>query len=69
MKRNALVRQIAKAAKARGLRFEESRSRKHDIFDLDGLKLPIPQHKEIGEGLTDRIRKECEPKLGRRWWR
>jgi len=49
--------------------FKRVRSRRHDAYSLDGLIIPIPQHREIGEGLADDIRKECEPKLGRRWWR
>ena len=32
---------------------------------LDGLIIPIPRHRELGEGLADEIRRECEPKLGR----
>jgi hypothetical protein len=69
VKRRDLIRQITKAAKAKGMRFEPVRSRKHDAFSLDGLIIPIPRHREIGEGLASDIRKECEPKLGRRWWR
>ncbi|MEA2025479.1 MAG: hypothetical protein U9O18_02185 [Chloroflexota bacterium] len=69
MKRRDLIRQIARAAKAKGMPFKRVRSRRHDVYSLDGLIIPIPRHREIGEGLADDIRKECESKLGMRWWR
>jgi hypothetical protein len=42
---------------------------RHTVYSLDGLMIPIPRHREIGEGLTEAIYKECEPKLGKGWWR
>ena len=69
LKKRDLVRQIANAALSKGLAFERARSGTHDIYPLDGLIVPIPRHRELGEGFADEIRKECEPKLGRGWWR
>ena len=70
MKRTALIRQVAKAARARGIEFELLRSQGvHDIYTLDGQRIPIPRHKEIPDGTVDGVRKLAESKLGRRWWR
>jgi hypothetical protein len=42
---------------------------KHDAFWLGSIKIPIPRHNEIGERTTEDILHECEPELGRGWWR
>ena len=41
----------------------------HTVYSLDGVMIPIPRHREIGEGLTDEIRKQAGAKLGKGWWR
>jgi hypothetical protein len=70
VKRVELIREIRLAAQAQGLAFElERRHGPHDVYRLDGLIIPIPRHREIGAKVSFEIRKECEPKLGRRWWR
>jgi hypothetical protein len=71
VKTEQMIREIRKAAKARGLIFEVVRSSgKHDIWRLDGtVQIPIPRHTEIGPKLEFEIRKQCEPVLGLRWWR
>jgi hypothetical protein len=35
------------------------------VYNLDGIVIPIPRHREIGEGLTEQIYREYQPKLGR----
>lgn len=70
MRRGDLIREIRREAKRNGLSFELIRSTGgHDVFSLDGLVIPLPRHREIGSGLTEDIRKQCEPKLGKGWWR
>lgn len=65
-----LVSRIRKAAKTAGVTFEvEREGGRHTIYALGDLSIPIPRHREIGEGLTEKIYKECEPELGKDWWR
>lgn len=68
--RKEIIKRITKAAKSKGLSFELKREGgKHSIYDLDGLVLPLPRHNDIPENTTRDIYKECEPKLGKGWWR
>ena len=70
-KRRAIIKRIGKQAKANGLEFVQA-SRKgsnHDIYLLDGMIIPIPRHNDIPENTTHDIYRECEPKLGKEWWR
>ena len=65
-----VVKRIAKEAKRLGLPFGlEREGANHTVYNLDGLMIPIPRHREIGEGLTEQIYRECQPKLGKGWWR
>ena len=68
--RRALIKQISRAAKAMDLTWEVAREgANHTVYSLDGVMIPIPRHREIGEGLTDEIRKQAGAKLGKGWWR
>lgn len=70
MKRNDVIRKIGDTAKVHELIWALARNgANHDVYLLDGLVIPIPRHREIGEQLAVALFKECEPKLGRRWWR
>jgi hypothetical protein len=70
MKRRDVIKKIGDTAKRRGLSWELDRNgANHDVYTLDGLVIPIPRHREIGEQLAVALFKECESKLGRRWWR
>jgi hypothetical protein len=71
MKTAQTIRDIGKAARARGITFEVVRSSgKHDIWRLGAtVQIPIPRHAEIGPKMEFEIRKQCEPELGPRWWR
>jgi hypothetical protein len=70
MKRRLLLKEIESAAKVERLRWVFHRhGANHDLYSLDGLIITIPRHKEFGERLSEQIFKECEPKLGSRWWR
>lgn len=70
MKQRDLLSRIAKRAKEVGAdwRFKGPGGR-HDIWILNGQKIPVPRHREIGEGLAVTIFKECEFALGERWWK
>lgn len=61
---------ISKAAKTAKLTWELDREGgNHSVYKLDGLTIPVPRHNEIGEITATGIFKECEPKLGKGWWK
>lgn len=65
-----IVRRIGRAAKRSGLDFHlDHEGANHSVYRLDGVMIPIPRHREIGERLTEQIYRECQGKLGRGWWR
>ena len=69
-RRRHVIKVIADQAKRAGLDWAEDREGgRHTIFSLDGLMIPIPRHPDIDVRTAERIYKECEPKLGRRWWK
>ena len=69
--RKAIIKRISRQAKAIGVEFTQARRKgsNHDIYLLDGMMIPIPRHNEIPESTTRDIYRECEPKLGKDWWR
>lgn len=70
MKRRELIKTITRAAKANGLKFTVARQGgKHEVYELDGLMVPIPRHNDIDHQLSQLIFKNLEPKLGKRWWK
>ncbi|MFP4634642.1 MAG: type II toxin-antitoxin system HicA family toxin [Nitriliruptoraceae bacterium] len=40
----------------------------HEVFSLDGLRIPIPNHREIAEGTARSIMRQAATKLGEEWW-
>lgn len=69
MKRRDLLNQIRAAAKAAELEFVSLRnSGGHEVFTLDGLRIPVPNHREIAEGTAQSIRRQAAEKLGQEWW-
>jgi hypothetical protein len=70
MKRREVIKRIKAEAKSQGVDFDLDREGgSHSVFDVGGCMIPIPRHTEIGEGLAREIFKECEPVLGKDWWR
>ena len=72
MRTRELVKMISAAAKAQGIDFAPLPGRNrggHTTYSLDGLRIPIPRHTEVGNMFAERVFKECEPKLGKGWWR
>jgi hypothetical protein len=69
-KRADLIREITEAARRAELKFMLLREgANHSIYDLDGVKIPIARHRELGSLYAETIFKECEAKLGKGWWR
>lgn len=69
--RKDVLDKIAKAAKRAGLTWELAREGgNHSIYKLDGLPIPVGRRRgEIGNRYAEMIYRECEPKLGKGWWR
>lgn len=66
----AIVRRVSRAARRSGLDFVlDHEGSNHSVYRLDGLMIPIPRHRDVGERLTEQIYRECQDKLGRGWWR
>lgn len=70
MKRRDILSKIATEAATQGVTWTFRRKgANHDIYSLGGVMVPIPRHREIGERMTEKIFKECVPKLGEGWWK
>jgi hypothetical protein len=69
VKRTELIKKISREAKRQGVLWTPAEGAKHDAFWLGSIKIPIPRHTEIGERTTEDILHECEPELGKGWWR
>lgn len=68
--RREIIARIKKAAKAQGIEFTERREGGgHTIYDLDGIMIPIPRHREIPQRSAEKIYSEADEKLGKGWWR
>lgn len=68
--RREVIKRINKAARDADIEWDILREgANHTVYVLDGLRIPIPRHRDIAEGTTESIYKECEPKLGKDWWR
>ena len=69
MKRVDLIREIADAAREKGVTWRFGRhGSDHDIWYCSAIRVPIPRHREVSEGVVDRIRRDLEAVLGTRWW-
>jgi len=69
MMRRDLIRLIRDAADAAKLEFVSLRnSGGHEVFSLDGLRIPVPNHREIAEGTARSIQRQAAAKLGEEWW-
>jgi hypothetical protein len=69
MKRRDLIRQPRDAANDAGPEFTSLRNTGgHEVFSLDGLRIPIPNHREIAQGTARSIMRQAAAKLGEEWW-
>ena len=70
MKPRDLIRQLREAAIGAELEFVTLRNTGgHEVFSLDGLRIPVPNHREIAEGTARSIKQQAAAKLGEEWWR
>jgi len=70
MKRVDLLRTIGAAARDAGLPWQMLRQGSdHEVWELDGLRVVIPRHREINERTAGKILRLLEDKLGQGWWR
>ena len=69
MKRRELVRIVAAEARARGMVWQMIREgAEHEVWSLDGRRITIPRHREIGERTARAILRSFEAEFGERWW-
>lgn len=69
-KRTEIIKTVTKAANAAGMMFEIKREgTNHTIYDLNGLTIAIGRHNEFGKRYAEMIYRQCEPKLGKGWWK
>lgn len=69
MKRRDLIRRLRDGASVAGLAFTSLRNAGgHEVFSLDGLRIPIPNDREIAEGTARSILRQAAAKLGEEWW-
>ncbi len=69
MKGRDLIRQLRDTAADATLEFVSLRNTGgHEVFSLDGLRIPIPNHREIAEGTARSIMRQAAAKLGEDWW-
>lgn len=65
-RRKLIIKKLRQAAKQRGLDFYLLRQgSRHEVYCLDGLRIPIPRHNEVSERTTLDIINESEQKLGK----
>jgi len=41
----------------------------HEAWICDGMRIPIPRHREINDYTAQGIMRDLEIKLGKDWWR
>jgi predicted RNA binding protein YcfA (HicA-like mRNA interferase family) len=69
MKRRDLIRQLREAADDAALEFTSLRNTGcHEVFSLDGLRIPVPIHREVAEGTARSILRQAATKPGEEWW-
>lgn len=70
MKQLDLLRVIATAARDSDLRWMLIRQGSaHEVWDLDGVRVIIPRHREVDGRTAGKIMRLLEDKLGPGWWR
>ncbi|MEU6083872.1 type II toxin-antitoxin system HicA family toxin [Streptomyces sp. NPDC047108] len=70
MKYRDLISKIRKAAKAKGIPFEQQRQKgSHQMWTCGRTPVVIPSHTEVNELTAQNILKTLEAELGERWWR
>jgi hypothetical protein len=68
-KRRDILKKLRSGAKEADVDLEETEGGSHTVLIFDGLRVPVPRHKEIPDGDAKKLYKEAEPKLGKDWWK
>lgn len=69
MRRRLLIRMLRDAAREAGLELVSLRnSGGHEVLSLGGLRIVIPDHREIAEGTARSILRQAAGRLGEEWW-
>jgi len=69
VKRRDLIQRLRDAASDADIDFTSLRNTGgHEVFSLDGLRIPIPNHREIPQGTARSIMRQAAAKLGEEWW-
>ena len=69
MKRDHLIRTIARAARRSGHQWVLLRQgAEHEIWSLDGQQVQIPRHREVHRVTALKILIGLENTFGQRWW-
>lgn len=70
MRHGELVREIGKAAKAKGVSWVLiAQSTKHEKWRCGSTDVMIPRHPEVNDLTGLRIKQALEGELGKGWWR
>ena len=70
MKRRALIHRIQAAAAAQGVPCVLIRQgSRHEFWDIGGVRVSVPRHRDINEWTAEAIMRDLEPVLGDGWWR
>jgi len=70
MKRRALIQRIRMAAAGQGASCLLIRQgSRHEFWDVGGVRLSIPRHRDINDWTAEAIMRDLEPVLGEGWWR
>ena len=70
MKRRVLIYRIRAVAANHGVSCHLIRQgSRHEIWEVGGLRLAVPRHRDISEWTAEAILRELEPIFGEGWWR
>jgi hypothetical protein len=69
MKRAAVLKKIAKAAKSAGVEFSTAELTNHTGLTVGDVRTTIARHGEISEGTAEALYRQLQPALGKGWWR
>ena len=70
MKHRDLIGRIAAAARGADRTFKLLRQgREHEVWELGGVRVTIPRHREINQVTAMTIMRAFAAELGEGWWR
>ena len=70
MKRRALIQRISRASAEQGMACQLIRQgSRHEFWDVGGLRVAIPRHRDINDWTAEAIMRDLELILGKGWWR